>query len=337
MASIDDISPNDDESDSLGEFAVPSAHFAINYYHGLPSKPPLLATTKPQPPISPIEFFPYPVSKTIHVVSGRHPIASMWDSGISDAILDVLTESEINWTSLEVVHIPEAKDQFLGPAIVCVGVEPGTLNYNKAARTARKCQEILNTNGVADCFVEMRSLVATKSGGCGVRFIDLFTARDKLREEKDPFTATLGFPICAKETPNEVGSGGFFLTLGDDDKNIYLVTARHVVLVESFEESKVEYIRTNKGQPKREIVRIGSNARLQSIVDRMASRIGILDEGISRIKNAIEDGTATPDDREDLPPMLRKVARLNDLHKHISSQWAMWRLGFSGSSFGLHQ
>lgn len=319
MSAIDSTS-SDGGGDSLGDFVVPSDHFSINYYHGLPSKPPLLATTKPQPHISPIGFFDHPVSKTIHAISGRHPIVSMWDSGISDDILGVLKQMNIDWTSLEVVHIPVATDPSPGPAIVWIGVEPGTLSYRKAAITALKCQDVINTNGIADCFVEMRSSVVTRSGG-GVRFIDLFKVRDRLREEKDPFTATLSFPICAKKTLDAVGSGGFFLTAGGEDKNIYLVTARHVVLVETFEESKVEYIRTNTSQPKMEIVRVGSNAHLQEIVGDMASDIRTLDRRISAINSAIANGTATPDDRAHLPSILSKVVELKDLHKYISSQW----------------
>ncbi|KAF3211498.1 hypothetical protein TWF106_010218 [Orbilia oligospora] len=148
--SIIDSTNSDGFDESMGGFVVTSKIFSINYYHGLPSKPPLLATTQPQRYISPIGFFDHPVSKTTHAISEKHPIAS--------------------------------------------------------------------------------------TGG-GVPFIDLFGVRDPLREEKDPFTATLSFPISAKETLDTVGSAGFFLDGGGEDNNIYLVTARHVALVESFEES----------------------------------------------------------------------------------------------------
>ncbi|KAK6362023.1 hypothetical protein TWF730_005726 [Orbilia blumenaviensis] len=318
--SVADSTNSDGGGDSLDGFPVPSHHFSINYYYGLPSRPPLLATTKPQAHISPIGFPDYPVSKTIYAISGRHPVVSMWDSGLADDILGVLKRMAIDWTSLEVVHIPVATDPSPGPAIVWIGVEPGTLSYREAAITASKCQEVIDTNGISDCFVEMRSSVVTGSGG-GVRFIDLFQELDQLREEKEPFTATLGFPICAKKTLDAVGSGGFFLTAGGEDKNIYLVTARHVVLSENFEESKVEYIRTNTSQPKMEIVRVGSDARFQKIVSRMASDIGIFDERISAINNAIADGTATPAGRAHLTYILSHVAELKGLHRHISSQW----------------
>jgi hypothetical protein len=50
-----------------------------------------------------------------------------------------------------------------------------------------------------------------------------FTARD-------PYTAILGIPISAKDGPWAEGTSGFYLGAGGDDKAIYLVTARHVVL-----------------------------------------------------------------------------------------------------------
>ncbi|EGX43200.1 hypothetical protein AOL_s00215g656 [Orbilia oligospora ATCC 24927] len=326
MSTIDSTN-SDGVDDSLGGFVVPSNIFSIDYYHGLPSKPPLLATTKPQPYINPIGFFDHPVAKTIHAISGKNPIVSMWDSGISNGIMGVLKQMDIEWTSLEAVHIPVATDPSLGPAIVWIGVQPGTLSYRKAAKTALMCQEVIDTNSIADCFVEIRSSVVRRSGGDGggVRFIDLFKVRDLLREEKDPFTATLSFPISAKGTLDPAGSAGFFLDGGSEDNNIYLVTARHVALVESFEESQVEYTKTDTNQPKKEIVRIGSNADLQQIVGDMASKIESLDERGLAIENAIENaianGTATPDDRASLTLTSSKVAKLEDLHKYIDTQW----------------
>ncbi|KAF3086826.1 hypothetical protein TWF706_011352 [Orbilia oligospora] len=327
MSTIDSTNSGFDES--MGGFVIPSDIFSRDYYHGLPSKPPLLATTKAQPYISPIGFFDHPVSKTIHAISGKHLVVSMWDHGISDGIMGVLKQMDIEWTSLEVVHIPVATDPSLGPPIVWIGVQPGILSYWKAAITALKCQEVIDANSIADCFVEIRSSAVTRSsgggggggGGGGVRFIDLFKVRDPLREGKDPFTATLSFPISAKETLDTVGSAGVFLDGGGEDNNIYLVTARHVALVESFEESQVEYTKADTNQPQKEIVRIGSNADLQQIVGDMASKIESLDERGLAVENAIANGTATPDDRASLTLTSSKVAKLEDLHKHIDTQW----------------
>ncbi|KAF3120627.1 hypothetical protein TWF703_002392 [Orbilia oligospora] len=307
MSTIDSTNSGFDES--MGGFVIPSDIFSRDYYHGLLSKPPLLATTKAQPYISPIGFFDHPVSKTIHAISGKRLVVSMWDHGISDGIMGVLKQMDIEWTSLEVVHIPVATDPSLGPPIVWVGVQPGILSYWKAAITALKCQEVIDANSIADCFVEIRSSAVTRSsggggGGGGVRFIDLFKVRDPLREGKDPFTATLSFPISAKETLDTVGPAGFSLDGGGEDNNIYLVTARHVALVESFEE-----------------IRIGSNADLQQIVGDMASKIESLDERGLAVENAIANGTATPDDRASLTLTSSKVAKLEDLHKHIDTQW----------------
>ncbi|KAF3132917.1 hypothetical protein TWF594_009428 [Orbilia oligospora] len=139
--------------------------------------------------------------------------------------------------------------------------------------------------------------------------------------EWDPFTATLSFPISAKGTLDTVGSAGFFLGDGGEDNNIYLVTARHVALVESLEESQVEYTKADTNQPKKEIVRIGSNADLQQIVGDMASKIESLDERGLAIENAFENGIATPDDRASLTLTSSKVVKLEDLHKHIDTQW----------------
>ncbi|KAF3249742.1 hypothetical protein TWF128_007746 [Orbilia oligospora] len=74
-----DSTNSDGFDESMGGFVIPSDIFSIDHHHGLPSKPPLLATTKAQPYISPVGFFDHPVSKTIHAISGKHLVVSMWD------------------------------------------------------------------------------------------------------------------------------------------------------------------------------------------------------------------------------------------------------------------
>jgi hypothetical protein len=50
---------------------------------------------------------------------------------------------------------------------------------------------------------------------------------------REPFTAMLGIPICARSTPWVEGTAGFFLDEGGNGKELLLVTTRRVLFPQS--------------------------------------------------------------------------------------------------------
>ncbi|EGX53309.1 hypothetical protein AOL_s00006g175 [Orbilia oligospora ATCC 24927] len=290
---------------------------AFDYYYGLPSGPPLIASTKPQPTAvkgRPVQG--HPALKAIHPINLKHPIVDVWENKISGEIIKVLTDSKIDWTSLEVVHIYAAEDQSLGlgPAIIWVGIEPvDNLDHHLGEEVAIQCQAIIDQHKINDCYVELRA--SKRQDSAGVRFLDLTDPNEDLAYEyKGPFRSTLGFPICSKKTPHKIGSGGFYISAGGDDDQVYMVTARHVVLQDSFEDSQKEYIKLNKSQPRQDILLNGN--KIPEKLAGMASRISNLEYSISRpSRNPEEKNSLTKGWSEE-------INALKNLQREIQSQWS---------------
>lgn len=196
------------------------------YYKDLPSKPPLIATTKPN-------LFEYPTGPEAYSVLkelrelGDHPLASFWDYGSAERLCRGLNEMCVNWTSIDTVRIVQVGESS-DPAIVWIGVEFGTLSFEEGSNVAQYCHMSISSHyHIYDYYMEIRESRVMRQAGN--RFFDPVLLSDPTFTARDPYTATLGIPISTKDRPWVEGTGGFYLSAGGDDKDIYLVTARHVI------------------------------------------------------------------------------------------------------------
>ncbi|KAK6495305.1 hypothetical protein TWF481_003330 [Arthrobotrys musiformis] len=323
-------------------FVVPDRDFSNYYYTGLASRPPVIATSYPRPQLIPAsngDHNAHPFRKTLHPLRGSHPLARMWDTGFAMEIMEILKEMDVDWTSMDPVHMSmldirdqigmemRTREQFLGPAIIWIGVQPGTLEFDKGGLVAAKCQRAVERNGIEDCYVEIRESVVVKIG-CedgGMRFLDLSGEGKKgcgwIGEFRDAFCATLSFPVAAARMPERVGTAGFYVGSGrEGDDDVYLVTARHVVLGdEAFEESQGEYVGVGgKVQGNEEVVLMGNNL-LGEKLWRMNTTIKGLQESIRQIGAEIE----TEKDFRMLEKLLskecHKLASAQELYEKICS------------------
>ncbi|KAF8268371.1 hypothetical protein EI94DRAFT_1728069, partial [Lactarius quietus] len=192
------------------------------YYKGLPSHPRLIATTKPALSKSPVAR---------GLFSGRPPLAMVWDGGLSDGLRRGLNTMRVNWTSIDALRIAEVGESS-NLVIVWIGVELGALSFAEAANP--------------------ESRVMRQAGN---RFFDPVPLNDPTFSARDPYTATLGIPISAKQRPWAEGTGGFYLSAGGDDRDIYLVTARHVVLPVDNDHNEL-YERTNVSKAREDVVKL---------------------------------------------------------------------------------
>src|SRR5713101_5347039 len=101
------------------------------YYKGLPSNPPLIATTNPSPIGSPSGPEAYSVLKELKVL-GNHPLASVWDSGLAAGLRRGLNTMCVNWTSIEALRIVEVGESS-GLATIWIGVEFGALSFKEGS------------------------------------------------------------------------------------------------------------------------------------------------------------------------------------------------------------
>jgi len=295
------------------------------YYKGLPSKPPLIATTKPGPFDDPSGPEAYSVMKELRCL-GDHQLATVWDNGLAIQLRHYLTTLGVNWTSLEALRIVNV-DELSGPPIVWIGVEPGTLNFEEGSRVAVGCHTLIHSHGICDYYVEIRESRIVRLAGN--RLIDPVPPSNPTFTACDPYTATLGIPISPKDRPWSEGTGGFYLSAGGNDTSIYLVTARHVVLPSSKDDNK-EYSRQNTSKAPEEVVVLGTCAfasKLEVIQDEInGQECGIID---AKERMHWYSGRDDPDSvrehaqaEKDWVAAEHGLAKLKTLHQEVSRDWS---------------
>ncbi|TFY58857.1 hypothetical protein EVG20_g7998 [Dentipellis fragilis] len=233
------------------------------YYRGLPSGPRLITTTNPDPYQEPTGLEAYPIVKELREL-GDHPLVTIWDHGVVDGLRHGLNAMCVKWTSIDAVRIAEVGEPS-DLAIVWIGVEPGALSFEEGSAVAHQCRMFIDRYGIPDFHVEIRvSRVVRQAGN---RFLDPVPSSDTTLSIREPFTATLGIPISTQRRPWTEGTGGLYISTGNnDDQDIYLVTARHVVLPVG-EDDNTEYERTTS-KAREDVIVLGSsgfNEKLASI------------------------------------------------------------------------
>ncbi|KAF9517859.1 hypothetical protein BS47DRAFT_449479 [Hydnum rufescens UP504] len=269
------------------------------YYRGLPSKPRLIATTRPGAFESPTGFEAYTILKELRPL-GDHPLASAWDHGLADRLRRGLNTMCVNWTSIDALRIAEV-GQSSSLAIVWIGIEFGALSFEDGSIVALECRTFIDTYGIRDYHVEIRESRVMRQ--VGNRFLDPVPFLDPTFGARNPYTATLGIPISPKDRPWAEGTGGFYLSAGGDDKDIYLVTCRHVVLSLDKDDNK-EYECKNDSNAGEDVMVLGSSG--------FDEKLAVIDDKVEDQQSAITDAKETVRDVDD-PILVREVEQ--DLQK----------------------
>ncbi|KAG0127838.1 hypothetical protein HOY82DRAFT_624136, partial [Tuber indicum] len=295
------------------------------YYRGLPSQPSLIATTKPDPFKAPTGPEAYTVPLELRCLSS-HPLTTVWDYGLANQLRQSLNAMGVNWSSLDAIHISSIGETS-GPAIAWIGVEFGALSFEEGSKVATNCQSIIDSHGIGDCYVEIRESCVIRQ--IGNRFLDPVHFSDSTFTARDPYTATLGIPMCAKNRPWAEGTGGFYISAGGNDKNIYLVTARHVVLPQETLDNQ-EYYRHNENMPPEEVLILGTSAfnkKIEAIDYEITGQEYAMTDAKERIELAdsmensklIKEGETAVKQLKDSEENLEA---LRALRHEISTQWA---------------
>ena len=288
------------------------------YYMGLASKPPLIATTKP----GPLEFPTVP--KELREL-GDHSLASAWDNGLADCLRRGLNTMCVNWTSIEALRIVEVGESS-GIAIVWIGVEFGALSFKEGSVVALECRTLIDSYSIRDYHVEIRESCVMRQAGN--RFLNPVPLSDPTFTARDPYTATLGIPISTRCRPWAEGTGGFYLSAGGDDKDIYLVTARHVVLPLDKGDNK-EYECKNDSQAREDVIVLGIsgfNKKLAAIDYEIRGQKSAITDAKRRIKS-VKDTEDTELVRErvkaeqDLQEAEVGLKELRTLRHEIATRW----------------
>ncbi|KAA1477184.1 hypothetical protein DENSPDRAFT_844369 [Dentipellis sp. KUC8613] len=307
----------------------PSEKESIFYYAGLPSGPRLVARSGAVPWSKPTGPEAYRVIRMLHPV-GEHAIKDVWEDNLALKLHALLDAMEVKWTSTDVVRIGNEDEPYhSAPVILWIGVIPASLSGADGVEVASKCKEILVAEyNITDVDVEIRQSVVARSAGLKL----LCTDRRYFKptpEESVPFTSTLGLPICSQSTPWVEGTGGFFITEGDNTERLLLVTARHVVFPPEDNENK-PFVRNNDGQRRHNVVLFGDAAFnnhldfIKSEIRGQGFKVRSHEDRIKRLElvDSPEARSALKVAQRDLERARRAIERLNALSQDMSRDWA---------------
>ncbi|KAK0442869.1 hypothetical protein EV421DRAFT_551705 [Armillaria borealis] len=294
------------------------------YYAGLPSAPVLVARTGTTPWKAPTGPEAYRQLKELRAV-GNHALEEVWEGNLAPELHALLDSMEVKWTSTDVVRIGNAEESS-APVILWIGVMPTSLTGDDGVVVASKCRELLVQSNITDVDVEIRESVVTRSAG--PKLLTSTYSSDPTVSVREPFTTTLGLPICAQSTPWAGGTGGFFITEGGNTKRLLLVTARHVVFTP--DKNKNDYFQhRNDSQPRYNITLFSDAAfdkHLKSI------QAGIRDKPVTaqfleRCIKAVEgkDDPAANKERQEAQAELDEakeaMEELNTFYQDVSTHW----------------
>ena len=205
------------------------------YYAGLPSAPILIArssTRNWEGLIHRGTFSRYRQRRLDPV--GDHPFVEIWEDNFAFKIHALLDRNQVEWTSTDVVRIGFVDDDqsTAGPVVLWIGIKPQTLSLREGTLLVSECKNLLEEHGVSDVEVEIRESVVVRNAGPQFSPTPKYCSVDSRSDPKihEPLRATLGLPISTPAQPDVVGTGGFYITDGENLDKLFLVTARHVVI-----------------------------------------------------------------------------------------------------------
>lgn len=227
---------------------APSPIEAKHYYYGLYSKPRLIARSSIDPWVEPRGPEAYLTPKELSPLGFNHPLRKLWEPTVGPDIASYLDAMGVEWSSLDPVRIGYVDDPS-PPAILWVGVLPGTLTAEVGVNVAVHCKDILSANGINDVHVELRESEVF----CSAKLYKPVPTSCGTIRVIEPFSTALGLPISTEDRPTIGGTGGFFIFDPRYPGKFFLVTARHVVVCINRDDNElVEY--TDTSQPRRKVL-----------------------------------------------------------------------------------
>ncbi|THU83806.1 hypothetical protein K435DRAFT_420482 [Dendrothele bispora CBS 962.96] len=235
----------------------PSPIEAEHYFYGIYSKPRLIARSSSDVWREPRGAEAYLRPKELSPLGFDHPLRYIWEDKIGPTMVSYLDNNGVKCSSLDPVCIGYAGDS-APPAIVWIGVLPGTLTSEIGVNIAIDCQGILASHGINDVHVELRESEVFRSAKLYKPVPSSFATVRVI----EPFSTAVGLPISTEKTPDIGGTGGLFVFDPRHPGKIFLVTARHVIF--SPDENNEHYCHSNT-QPHEKVLLFSDGAVKEQI------------------------------------------------------------------------
>ncbi|KAI9460941.1 hypothetical protein BJY52DRAFT_1117551 [Lactarius psammicola] len=270
---------------------IPSDVEATNYYYGLPSKPRFIARSSPDVWMKPTGAEAYLEPKELTPL-GTHLLNAVWEKTVGPAMDLYLQGKGVQNTSMNPLRIGIA-GKSSPPAVIFVGVNPGSLSPKLGIEVAVHCRSILVQNGIDDVHVEIRESKFTRAA---MMYKPAISA-NPAAAVREPFSTSLGLPICDAKTTNIEGTGGIFFIDPAKPGILHLLTARHVLFHPDKEENKLYKFCDGTGAPRRNVMLLGEAAfksRLKDIETAIGAKKIIIEQLNRRL--ALADKMEDEDD-----------------------------------------
>ncbi|KAF8638736.1 hypothetical protein AX16_010459 [Volvariella volvacea WC 439] len=255
---------------------------------------------------------------------GFHPLQEIWETTVGPAMVAYLDTKGVKWTSLDPIRMGYAGDSS-PPAIVWMGVLPGSLTAEIGLEVATYCKGILSAHDIDDVHVEIRESEVFRSAKM---YKPVPTSNATVRV-LEPFSTALGPPISTEDTSSIGGTGGFFIFDPRYPGMIYLVTARHVV-IRSDKDNNELYQHSNSSQPRKEVL-LFSDPAIEKHIKAIESEIGgkeiIIKQLERRLEVAEQMGKEDAEaERDEIQPQLNKARKaIGDLKTFLTNVSRDWR------------
>ncbi|KAH8111885.1 hypothetical protein DFH11DRAFT_1546184 [Phellopilus nigrolimitatus] len=288
----------------------PSQMEAEFYYAGLPSNPLLVARTgsaweAPRGPEA------YPVRKELRPV-GNHPLADVWEDNLALKLHALLDSMDVEWTSTDVVRIGLANEPSApAPVILWIGVFPESLSGDDGVAAAYKCRDLLVEFNITDVEVEIRESVVTRSARAGPKLLTPSYSSEFTVHFREPFTPTLGIPICAQTTPWAEGTGGFFIAEGEGRN-----TKGRLLLV------TCSACSVSAEQVQKQVVRSSAMRQFITYLESIKTEIGDREWLVQDNKKRIEEVEGKDLAQAELGEAQKMMEKVKTFQKYMLTQWA---------------
>lgn len=300
----------------------PSDTEAANFYYGLESKPILVARSDRDawvPSQGPYTF----VEAKVLTPLGSHPLNGVWDETVSGEMESYLQEQDVQYTSMTPLRIGVA-GQDSPPAIIFMGVRRGSLTREKGYDVAVRCHSILVQHNITDVHVQIRESEATLSAASLFKPAITANVAYNLRQ---PFSTSLGIPICNADTTQIEGTGGFYFTRNGQ---LFMVTARHIVFDPNAVKNEQYEYKDGTGAPRINVMFLGKaafEARVQDIqnkIDAQSANIAFLKRRLTLAEHLEEDEAAaeTKAAQREMDEANEAIGVFEQLQKDVKRDWA---------------
>jgi hypothetical protein len=216
------------------------------YYHGLPSRPKLVARSSGFRWQR--QFIDQHETRKVLKNIGDHPIVDQYNDNVIKDIINVL--GDLPWNAIDVLRIGyDFEDPTKYPVILWVSVQPGSTTWDKGYQYAIECTVVLRKYNIPDVECEIKEAEIFNLAGPGLLELKPqdFCLRGRL-----PFTQTLGQSLSQISQLEREGSMGLYLKQNNANKYFGL-TCRHCVFLNTNDEA----YSWNNSQPRRRIIQPG--------------------------------------------------------------------------------